>query len=464
MGAKPRQQRKHSFSEPVCRRMLLSSMAIVIVSLLNACLPSLDLSKVDYQCVGGKPDGIIERNAAGVPLEQCDDGNLVDGDGCDSGCHIECAGQPNCPGISYQCVGGAPDGNLDTGEQCDDGNGFNGDGCDIGCHVECPAPWIVDPMTFHCYQIVSGAISSDDAVNHCATLPGNPHPVTLHTDEEQAFVAAQAIAGHLGPLRTSYALDVGLFESSDSATPTFLSVQEANIVGGNATLEPGVLAMSLSSPLSCTGCYLDGLSEDGSWWSPVGAGGLLLLDPSSGAFVVAAEPMQPMDTLCERPPAFITHVDPSGAQATFKRYQQLFTYVATPVSSAAQARMGCQQLGAQLASLQASDGSMDDLVREDLLRALGQLGPSLSAKRLWVGLTATSSEDSSWQWDGSSEGLSQDSLPWATVPQGSSNGPECAQLSLSNEDYSTGLLLATSCTDPGIDGNGYPYVCVTAVP
>ena len=55
--------------------------------------------------------------------EGCDDGNLVDGDGCSSRCTIE----PFCG-----------DGNVDPGEGCDDGNTMSGDGCSAMCMVEAP--------------------------------------------------------------------------------------------------------------------------------------------------------------------------------------------------------------------------------------------------------------------------------------------------------------------------------------
>ena len=47
----------------------------------------------------------------------CDDGNLADGDGCDSNC------QPT----------GCGNGVITEGEECDDGNDVNGDGCDSNC-------------------------------------------------------------------------------------------------------------------------------------------------------------------------------------------------------------------------------------------------------------------------------------------------------------------------------------------
>jgi cysteine-rich repeat protein len=49
--------------------------------------------------------------------EECDDGNLIDGDGCDSNC------------TSTRCGNGI----VTTGEECDDGNADNGDQCDRNC-------------------------------------------------------------------------------------------------------------------------------------------------------------------------------------------------------------------------------------------------------------------------------------------------------------------------------------------
>jgi cysteine-rich repeat protein len=55
------------------------------------------------------------------PGEQCDDGNTVDGDGCDSTC------------VPTACGNGVPS----AGEECDDGNTVDGDGCSAGCEIEC---------------------------------------------------------------------------------------------------------------------------------------------------------------------------------------------------------------------------------------------------------------------------------------------------------------------------------------
>ncbi len=62
--------------------------------------------------------------------ELCDDGNKLNGDGCDSICRVE---------ISKLCGNGAKDSLL---EMCDDGNLDNNDGCNKDCHLEyCGDGW-----------------------------------------------------------------------------------------------------------------------------------------------------------------------------------------------------------------------------------------------------------------------------------------------------------------------------------
>ncbi len=72
-------------------------------------------SGADGSVAGRCGDGTVD------PTEECDDGNLEAGDGCDADCNIE-----------HVCG----DGHLDPGESCDDGNLEAGDGCDPTCFRE----------------------------------------------------------------------------------------------------------------------------------------------------------------------------------------------------------------------------------------------------------------------------------------------------------------------------------------
>ena len=73
-------------------------------------------------------DGILDAG------EQCDDGNITNGDGCSSACTIQpgftCVGSPSI------CTSTCGDGIIGGSEQCDDGNIVNGDGCSSTCTVQ----------------------------------------------------------------------------------------------------------------------------------------------------------------------------------------------------------------------------------------------------------------------------------------------------------------------------------------
>ena len=66
--------------------------------------------------------------------EGCDDGNTEPGDGCAADCSVEadyvCSGEPSV------CEIACGNGSLDEGEECDDGGIEAGDGCNRDCMVE----------------------------------------------------------------------------------------------------------------------------------------------------------------------------------------------------------------------------------------------------------------------------------------------------------------------------------------
>lgn len=79
-----------------------------------------------YTCGDGMHDTIVG--------EACDDGNLVNGDGCNSTCIAEegytCTGSPSI------CMPGCNDGVIAGNEECDDGNNTPHDGCSATCTIE----------------------------------------------------------------------------------------------------------------------------------------------------------------------------------------------------------------------------------------------------------------------------------------------------------------------------------------
>ena len=72
--------------------------------------------------------------------EDCDDGNVINGDGCQSDCTCPVGMNPNGSG---GCLDPALCGNgtLDASEECDDGNVIDDD----GCQSDCTCPVGMDP-------------------------------------------------------------------------------------------------------------------------------------------------------------------------------------------------------------------------------------------------------------------------------------------------------------------------------
>ena len=112
------------------------------------CPSNLICAAVQPICLSdGCGDGKVEGN------EQCDDGNILPGDGCSPTCEIEKCGNGKidpgevcdlgagrngvCMGCSANCQSteACGDGILDPecGEVCDDGNTRDGDGCASTC-------------------------------------------------------------------------------------------------------------------------------------------------------------------------------------------------------------------------------------------------------------------------------------------------------------------------------------------
>ncbi|HEX5037643.1 MAG TPA: DUF4215 domain-containing protein [bacterium] len=84
-------------------------------------------------------------------LEDCDDGNTVNGDGCDGNCTVTACGN----------------GILTEGEICDDGNTENDDGCSADCKPECG-----DGVQGANEECDDGGVKSGDGCSSVCTLEG----------------------------------------------------------------------------------------------------------------------------------------------------------------------------------------------------------------------------------------------------------------------------------------------------
>jgi cysteine-rich repeat protein len=108
---------------------------------LRHCAP-----RIVVRAIGAVADAAAPESRCGDGLkalsEKCDDGNVVDGDGCDSNCTPTICGN----------------GVISTGEECDDGDIKPGDGCDPSCHSEpqpC-APQMCGNFDFDCSALFPG--------------------------------------------------------------------------------------------------------------------------------------------------------------------------------------------------------------------------------------------------------------------------------------------------------------------
>src|SRR5262249_2917863 len=101
------------------------------------------------------------------PGEQCDDGNNLNGDGCDSNCKEECGNDT-----------------LDPGEQCDDGNILSGDGCSSVCTLEVPqgcGNGIVEPGE-ECDEGSNNGVNGDSCNTDCTDNTFESANVTVPFD------------------------------------------------------------------------------------------------------------------------------------------------------------------------------------------------------------------------------------------------------------------------------------------
>ncbi len=101
----------------MCRR---PTAFLITLSLLAACA----LNGACTRALGSFEQGVCGNDVYEPELgEECDDGNVLPGDGCSQDCVVE---------ITAGCGNGV----LEAVEDCDDGNRAAGDGCDPDCRLE----------------------------------------------------------------------------------------------------------------------------------------------------------------------------------------------------------------------------------------------------------------------------------------------------------------------------------------
>ena len=115
-------------------------------------------------CVHKCGNGALDPQ--GAYTESCDDGNLVNGDGCSNACLPEDAFTCTRNGptsadpdlCTHRCGNGALDSQGSYAEQCDDSNTASGDGCSAACTIE---------DSFTCARADNSPSSPDTCTHRC---------------------------------------------------------------------------------------------------------------------------------------------------------------------------------------------------------------------------------------------------------------------------------------------------------
>ncbi|HEX5041685.1 MAG TPA: DUF4215 domain-containing protein [Candidatus Polarisedimenticolaceae bacterium] len=195
-------------------------------------------------------DGVLD------PQEQCDDGNLVSGDGCQANCADPFCGDAILDAfLSEQCDDGntlsadgcsmtcgievCGNGVVDDGEECDDGNSQAGDGCRPNCLEELCGDAILDPQE-RCddgNNLVGDGCREDCTEELCGDGSRDPQE---QCDDGNVISGDGCQAGCMLPICGDFVVDPG--EHCDDGNLTAgdgCSSSCAIEVCGNGTLDPG---------------------------------------------------------------------------------------------------------------------------------------------------------------------------------------------------------------------------------
>jgi cysteine-rich repeat protein len=151
---------------------------------------------------------IICGNGVVDPGEECDDGNLIPGDGCSPVCKLEVCGNSI----------------LDPGEECDDGNTNNGDGCDEFCKI----PDIsVSPSSLTFGKVIAGSLSTNKTVTVSNTGNGELTIGTITiagTNPSQFSITTDNCSGQLIAPSGSCTVDVKFSPTSTGKKTATLEI------------------------------------------------------------------------------------------------------------------------------------------------------------------------------------------------------------------------------------------------
>ncbi|MEN0066694.1 MAG: hypothetical protein AAGA48_31465 [Myxococcota bacterium] len=135
-----------------------------------------------------------------VPSSECGDGVIGKGEVCDDGVNDGAYGgcEPDCTALASFCGDGVNDG-LATGEACDDGNDVDGDGCNNDCRESGRTLWVdfrdsyFSPFSLG--QIALGPAGTSIAVGTQRELNGPTVGIMRHYEADGSEIWTEMVEG-----------------------------------------------------------------------------------------------------------------------------------------------------------------------------------------------------------------------------------------------------------------------------
>jgi len=187
--------------------------------------------------------------------EECDDGNVANGDGCDAACQFE--PPPATCG----------NGMIDGIEVCDDGNSANGDGCNPTCNLEGETSLFVG---------MPGQGGAQDGVGTAARISGS---VVMTADGTHLYVGEEAArtvrkievaTATVTTMAGAPGMGAGYVDDADGANARFGSLEAIATDGSVLWVGDGanhvIREVSLSAPYAVktvAGTGVAGMAKDG---------------------------------------------------------------------------------------------------------------------------------------------------------------------------------------------------------
>jgi fibro-slime domain-containing protein len=186
--------------------------------------------------------------------ETCDDHNTVSGDGCSADCQtIEPGWQCRVPG--KPCTPACGDGVITAGESCDDGNTQSGDGCSAACKVEIGFKCTGSPGGRSvCSKTIcgDGKVEGSEGCDDGNTLPNDGCSPTCHAEPNCSSATGTCTSKCGDGLVVNEGCDDGNTNNGDGCSST------CKVEAGYQCAQPDSSAATMTVPVTYRDFLLGG--------------------------------------------------------------------------------------------------------------------------------------------------------------------------------------------------------------